>query len=72
MRVEISDMRRIFGEEFDEYEKNVPLLIPRFTVWKNTGEKFDFQLYLQYREYRAAIAAIIVVAILAVKIYFLT
>lgn len=72
MRVEIGDMRRIFGEEFDEYERNVPLLIPRFTVWRNTGEKFDFQLYSQYREYRAAIGAAVVIAILALKAYFLT
>ena len=72
MRVEIGDMRRIFGEEFDEYERNVPLLIPRFTVWKNTGEKFDFNLYSQYREYQAAIGAAVVVAILAVRAYFLT
>ena len=72
MRVEIGDMRRIFGEEFDEYERNVPLLIPRFTLWKNTGEKFDFQLYSQYREYRAAIGAAVVVTILALKAYFLT
>lgn len=72
MRVEIGDMRRIFGEEFDEYERNVPLLIPRFTLWKNTGEKFDFQLYSKYREYRAAIGAAVVVTILALKAYFLT
>ena len=71
MRVEIGDMRRIFGAEFDEYERNVPLLIPRFTVWRNTGEKFDFQLYSQYREYRAAIGAAVVVVILAIKAYLL-
>ncbi len=72
MRVEIGDMREIFGEEFDEYEKNVPLLIPRFTVWKNTGERFDSKLYSQYREYRAAIGAAVVIAILVAKAYFLT
>ena len=71
MCVEAEDMRRIFGGDFEEYERNVPLLIPRITVWRNTGEKFDFQLYLQYREYRAAIGALIVVGILAAKAYFL-
>ena len=70
MRVEITDMIRIFGEEFDEYERNVPLLIPRFTVWKNTGAKFEYKLYSQYREYRAAIGAGVVVVILALKAYF--
>lgn len=71
MRVEAEDMRRIFGADFDEYERNVPLLIPRVKVWRNTGEKFDFRLYLQYREYRAAIGAVVVVGILAAKTYIL-
>lgn len=70
MRVETEDIRRIFGEDFDEYEGNVPLLIPRFTPWKKAGGKFDFQLYLRYREYRAAIGAIVAVGVLAAKIYF--
>ncbi|MEO6656426.1 MAG: isoprenylcysteine carboxylmethyltransferase family protein [Pyrinomonadaceae bacterium] len=72
MRVETEDIRRIFGEDFDEYEKNVPLLIPRFTPWKKTGVKFDFQLYLRYREYRAALGAAIAVVALAAKAYFIT
>lgn len=71
MSVETEDIRRIFGKEFDEYEKNVPLLIPRFTPWKKTGVKFDFQLYLRYREYRAAIGVAIAVVALAAKAYFL-
>ena len=71
MSVETEDIRRIFGDDFDEYEKNVPLLIPRFTPWKKTGVKFDFQLYLRYREYRAAIGTAIAVVALAAKAYFL-
>jgi protein-S-isoprenylcysteine O-methyltransferase Ste14 len=71
MRVEADDIRRIFGEHFDEYERNVPLLFPRFTRWKKTGGKFDFALYLQYREYRAAVGVMIAVGILAAKAYFL-
>ena len=70
MRVETEDIRRIFGEDFDEYERNVPVFIPRLTVWKNTGGKFDFQLYLQYREYRAAIGVFCAIAVLAAKVYF--
>jgi protein-S-isoprenylcysteine O-methyltransferase Ste14 len=72
MRVEIEDIRRIFGDDYDEYESNVPLLIPRFTPWKNAGGKFDFQLYLQYREYRAAIGTICAVGLLAAKAFFLS
>ncbi len=71
MRVEAEDIRRIFGADFDEYESNVPVFIPRFTRWKKTSEKFDFGLYLQYREYRAGIGAIVAIGILAAKTYFL-
>ena len=71
MRVEAEDIRRIFGEKFDEYEKNVPMLIPRVTPWKSSGTVFDFQLYLQYREYRAAMGVAFALAVLAAKVYFL-
>lgn len=71
MRVEAEDIRQIFDEEFDEYERNVPMLIPRVTPWKSTGTAFDFQLYLQYREYRAAIGVALAIAVLVAKAYFL-
>ena len=71
MRVEAEDIRDIFGADFDEYELNVPLFMPRLTRWQRTGVKFDFQLYLRYREYRAAIGAVVAVAVLAAKAYFL-
>lgn len=70
MRVEVDDIRQIFGEEFDEYERNVPMFIPRLSVWKKTEHKFDFQLYLQYREYRAALGAAVAIVALAAKAYF--
>ena len=71
MIVEKEDIRVIFGDSFAEYERNVPMFIPRLTPWKKAGEKFNFQLYLQYREYRAAIGASLALAILAAKAYFL-
>lgn len=70
MRVEARDMQRIFGEEFEDYERNVPLFLPRLTAWKIGADEFDFQLYLQYREYRAAIGAGVAIAALAAKAYF--
>jgi hypothetical protein len=63
-------MHSIFGEEFAHYEANVPLFLPRLSVWNQTDDKFDFSLYLQYREYRAAIGAVIALAALAIKAYF--
>ena len=71
MRVEADDMKRIFGAEFDEYRQNVPLFIPRLTAWKKINTRFDFQLYLKYREYRAAIGAVLAMAALAAKACFL-
>ncbi|MFM9903001.1 MAG: methyltransferase family protein [Pyrinomonadaceae bacterium] len=71
MRVEVDDIRRIFGADFDEYEQNVPMFIPRLTVWQKTDETFDFGLYLQYREYRAALGAAVAIAALAAKSFFL-
>lgn len=70
MNFEKNDIRAIFGADYDEYAKNVPMLIPRFYVWKRTGVKFDFQLYLQYREYRAAIGVALAIGVLAAKAYF--
>ena len=70
MRVEMDDIRTIFGSEFDEYARNVPMLIPRITVWKQTDTKFDFRLYLQYREYRAALGVLLAIGVLAAKAYF--
>lgn len=70
MRVEARDMHQIFGAEFEEYERNVPLFLPRLTAWKKGAGNFNFQLYLQYREYRAALGAAIALAALAAKSYF--
>ena len=71
MGVEEGDMHQLFGDDFKEYQKNVPLFVPRLTPWKKTDAKFDFRLYLQYREYRAAIGSILAMAVLAAKAYFL-
>lgn len=71
MRVEVDDIRRIFGADFDEYEQNVPMFLPRITAWKKRTRKFDFQLYLRYREYRAAIGAAVALIALTAKAYFL-
>jgi protein-S-isoprenylcysteine O-methyltransferase Ste14 len=70
MRVEAEDLTQIFGADFEEYKKAVPLFFPRLTPWKKSAEKFDFQLYLRYREYRAALGLVFAWCVLAVKTYF--
>ena len=72
MRVEVDDIRRIFGTDFDEYEREVPLFLPRLTPWRKNERKFDVSLYLRYREYRAAIGATVAITALALKAYFLS
>ena len=69
MSVETEDMRQIFGDEYEDYKSNTPILFPRLTPWKRSSTRFDFQLYLQYREYRSALGAIAAIGVLAVKAY---
>ena len=70
MRVEAEDLTAMFGADFAEYKENVPIFFPRFTAWKKSSEKFDFQLYLRYREYRAALGLVAALGVLAAKILF--
>ncbi len=70
MNVESEDLKRIFGSDYEEYADNVPLFFPRMRGWKKADTKFDFELYLKYREYRAAIGLVIALGLLAAKMYF--
>ena len=69
MRFEAEDLTAMFGVDFEEYKENVPLFFPRFTAWKKSVEKFDFQLYLRYREYRAALGLVAALGVLTAKIF---
>ncbi len=73
MRVEEKELTEIFGESFENYAKQVPLLVPRLTAFKgeNSSEnKFEMQLYLKYREYQAALGVGGGLAVLAFKAWF--
>lgn len=70
MRVEAEDLTQIFGADFEDYKRAVPLFFPRLTAWKKGVEKFDFQLYLRYREYRAAFGLVFAWGVLAAKAFF--
>lgn len=71
MRVEEEDLTRIFGTDFEAYKFAVPLFLPKLTAWKKSDVKFDFQLYLRYREYRAAIGMAVAMGLLVVKAIWL-
>lgn len=70
MRVEETELTAIFGNDFRVYADAVPLFFPRPTPYKNVDvarNRFDWQLYLRYKEYRAAIGLFIVFFLLVLK-----
>lgn len=71
MRVEANDLIGLFGAEYAEYARRVPLFFPRPTGYKARNAKFDVNLYLRYREYRAALGLIFAWSILLLKAIFL-
>ena len=74
MRVEAADLAKLFGEDYENYARAVPLFIPRLSPYrdeKTKGMKFDASLYLRYREYQAALGLLIAWGLLALKAVFL-
>ncbi len=71
MRVEAEDLEAIFGEQYLDYSRRVPLFFPRLRAKIGADVKFDKNLYLRYREYRAALGSAFAWLILAFKAYFL-
>ena len=71
MRVESDELRQIFGEEYKEYAKQIPLFFPRWSAREKSETKFDLDLYLRYREYQAALGLIFAWSILLIKAIFL-
>ena len=71
MRVEAEDLKAIFGKQYLEYARQVPLFFPRPTKKIDADVKFDKNLYLRYREYRAALGSAFAWLVLAFKAYFL-
>lgn len=70
MRVEAQDLVGLFGEDYAEYARRVPLFFPRITGAKASDARFDVSLYMRYREYRAALGLVFALSILALKMFF--
>jgi hypothetical protein len=72
MRVEAATLRELFKEDYERYERAVPLFVPRPTPYRTDAgrrTRFDFALYMRYREYRAAIGLCVALIALALRDY---
>lgn len=54
--------------EFDQYARQVPRLLPRFSKHPINGGSFSRQRYLQHREYNALIGTAVMIAALVAKL----
>lgn len=54
--------------EFDQYARQVPRLLPRFSQRPTSGGSFSRQRYLQHREYNALIGTAVMIAALVAKL----
>ncbi|HSS21167.1 MAG TPA: isoprenylcysteine carboxylmethyltransferase family protein [Pyrinomonadaceae bacterium] len=72
MRVESATLAQLFGDDFQNYARAVPMFLPRVTAYSGRlATEFDQSLYLRYREYRAALGLLIAWGFLVFKAYYL-
>ncbi|MFL6229023.1 MAG: methyltransferase family protein [Pyrinomonadaceae bacterium] len=74
MRVEAQTLAQLFGEEYENYARAVPLFAPRLVPYRGgrtSDVRFDTKLYLRYREYRAALGLVVAWCLLALKAFLL-
>jgi hypothetical protein len=67
IRAEESFLRQAF-QNYDEYARNVPRLLPRLTAFGNCAGVFSHLLYWQHREYNAVLGTAALLAALVVKL----
>lgn len=74
MRVEASTLAQLFGDDYEQYRRAVPLFFPRFSRYRSADPgrvRFNPDLYLRYREYRAALGLLIAWGLLLAKAFYL-
>jgi protein-S-isoprenylcysteine O-methyltransferase Ste14 len=70
VRVEGDRLRRRFGEKFEEYDRNVPDLIPRLKPYRASDARWDVKLLSENSEYGTMIWVILGSIIVYTKFYF--
>ncbi len=58
--------------EFENYARQVPRLLPRFTASENSRGAFSWDLYWKHREYNAILGAIAMMAALSAKLIWMS
>ena len=66
MVVEHRLMKKTFGQEYEEWAKEVNAFFPRIRPVKNPS--FNISLYMKNREYRVFYLALLVTAIMILKV----
>ncbi len=67
IRAEEAFLRRAF-QNYDEYARNVPRLLPRLTAFGSGAGAFSRPLYWQHREYNAVLGTAALLAALVAKL----
>jgi protein-S-isoprenylcysteine O-methyltransferase Ste14 len=60
-------LRRTFPD-YDDYARNVPRILPRFTPYRRQPGAYSSARYWKHREYEASIGCMVVLAILVAKL----
>lgn len=76
IRAEAAHVRELFGDQYLEWARDVPLFFPRLNPaggWQqhHRERNFDLQQYLNHREYRLTVGIVLVILILIAKILWL-
>lgn len=58
--------------EFEEYCRQVPRLIPRFTAFRASDSGFSWALYWKHREYNAWVGSAVLLLALAAKLHWMS
>ena len=54
--------------QYDEYSRQVPRLLPRFSAFGNARGSFSWDLYCMHREYNAVLGTAAIIAFLIAKL----
>src|SRR5207237_9661937 len=64
-----------FPDAYPEFERNVPMFVPRLTPWRNQGmpaetTSYSWSLYMKHGEWKAALVYVIAIVWVAVRMRY--